>query len=143
MTTNRGLGPFSSHSAFITSNQLYSNSITLKLPIPTHYTPDLVHHTVLGLRSLFKEGYVYKKAGVVMRGLVSAEYRQLNLFEPMPNFSREEAHMEVVDRLNHQLGAGSLQWAGAGLNPSWQMKQQKRSPRYTSRWDEIPVVLAR
>jgi len=121
----------------------YSNSITLKLPIPTHYTPDLVHHAVLGLRSLFKEGYAYKKAGVVMQGLISAEYRQLNLFEPLPDFSKEEAHMAVVDRLNHQLGAGSLQWAGAGLKPSWQMKQQKRSPRYTSRWDEIPVVLAR
>jgi DNA polymerase V len=66
------------------------------------------------LRSLFKEGYAYKKVGVVMRGLVSAEYRQLNLFEPMPNFFREEAHRSVVDRLNQQMGTGSLQWAGAG-----------------------------
>jgi len=78
-----------------------------------------------------------------MRGLVPAEYRQLNLFEPMPNFSREEAHKSVVDRMNHQLGAGSLQWTGARLKSPWQIKQQKRSPRYTSRWDEIPVVLAR
>ena len=58
------------------------------------------------LRSLFKEGYAYKKVGVVMRGLVSAEYRQLNLFEPLLDFSREEAHKSVVDCMNHQLRAG-------------------------------------
>jgi DNA polymerase V len=94
------------------------------------------------LRSLFKKSHAHKKAEVVMRELVSAEYRQLNLFEPMPNFSREEAHRSVVDRLNQQMGAGSLQWTGVGLKPAWQKKQQKRSPRHTFRWDEIPVVLA-
>ena len=60
----------------------------------------------IALRSLFKEDCIYKKTGVVIRGLVSAEYRQLNLFEPLPDFSREEAHRSIVDRLNQQMGAG-------------------------------------
>jgi DNA polymerase V len=121
----------------------YSNAITLALPTPTHYTPTLVHHAVLGLQSIFREGYAYKKAGVLMLGLVSAEYRQLNLLEPPPDFSKEAAHMEVVDRLNQQLGAGSLQWAGAGLDKPWQMQRQWRSPCYTSNWSELPMVVAR
>jgi DNA polymerase V len=121
----------------------YSNSIVLQLPIPTNYTPELNRHAILGLQSIFREGCAYKKAGVMMLGLVSAEYRQLNLLEPAPDFSKEAAHMDVVDRLNQQLGKGSLQWAGAGLAKPWQMQRQWRSPCYTSNWSELPVVVAR
>lgn len=121
----------------------YGNSITRALPTPTNYTPELIRHAVLGLQSIFREGRAYKKAGVLMLELVSAEYRQLDLFEPPPDFSKEAAHMEAVDLLNRQLGSDVLQWAGAGLDKPWQVRQRQRSPRYTTCWAELPAARAR
>jgi len=50
--------------------------------------------------------------------------------------------MATLDRINETFGRGTVRLGAEGLQQAWAMKQDRRSPRYTTRWDEVPVVHA-
>jgi len=55
---------------------------------------------------------------------------------------RQKALMATLDRINETFGRGTVRLGAEGLQQAWAMKQDRRSPRYTTRWDEVPVVHA-
>lgn len=116
----------------------YSRTATVPLPYPTCDTRDLVQGALAGLRSIYLPDYRYQKAGVVLMDLVSPEHLQADLFAPAPR-PRAEALMSAVDRINLVMGRGTVRLGRVPAAPGWAMKQQLRSPRYTSRWDELPL----
>jgi DNA polymerase V len=118
----------------------YSNSRVLALPEPTADTRILVKAALHGLRRLYRPGYRYAKAGVMLMELTAAGRTQMDLFAAQGRPEPDGRLMAVMDRINRHFGRDTLILAGAGLHKRWAMRQAHRSPRYTTRWDELPVA---
>lgn len=120
----------------------YSNAASLQLPVATSYTPHLIHFGTRLLERIYRPGYQYAKAGVIFSGIVPQEHAQLSLLvRPYP--TRRYRHlMQIVDNINQAWGRNTVQFAAAGISKEWKMRQARRSPRYTTRLDELPVVKA-
>ena len=131
---------------FILTNRFqddyYSNSITLPLPLASNHSPELIHAALRGLELIFRDGYEYKKAGVIMQGLQPENIQQGNLFLPHYDSDKQQRLMKTVDRLNNKWGQDTLFWAASGIKKSWATKRENVSPRYTTCWSELPIVKA-
>ena len=116
----------------------YRNSCVLTLPYATNSSITLSKYAVLGLRKIFKEGILYKKAGVMIMGLVPTTTRQL------PLFGGEEAKhlsiMKALDRIHKRFGPHQMKLANQDLQHTWKMKQEHLSQRYTTEISEIIKV---
>jgi DNA polymerase V len=131
---------------FVTTNRFserqpfYANSATVKLPYPTDFTPDLVEAAVQLLETLYRPGFHYQKCGVMLLDLFPVTQVQADLFDTR-NRSREAWLMRALDSLNANYGARTVRVGNhGGSRPAWAMRQAFRSPRYTTRWRELPVV---
>ena len=111
------------------------------LPVPVNLTPRLVETSLALVRRLYRDGYVYKKAGVVTSGLEPETTWQGDLFMGAA-CPRQRALASIVDRLNRRLGAGTVCYGAAGLAPEWSMRQERLTKKFTTRWSELPVVKA-
>ena len=117
----------------------YANSLHIRLKEPTANTIDLTRHALHGLGKIYKPGYRYKKAGVLLEGIQPDSPIQLHLFSALDyaGRKREEVLMETVDRINRKWGRGSLRLAAEGIRQRWKMRRSMLSPAYTSDWDEL------
>jgi len=120
----------------------YGNSAGLRFTVATFDTRDLAHAAVKCLDRIHRPQHAYKKAGVLLLDLQKRDRVQPGLFDTR---DRVVAHrlMAVMDRINHDHGPGSLRLAAASpfqLQPcrTWHLRSDHRSPRYTTRWDELP-----
>ena len=116
----------------------YQRGLTLPLPAPTGDTRTLTRAALWGLKHLFKPGYAYQKAGVMLMELRDAGVVQGQLFDAAP--PDRPALMQVIDRANAQWGRGTLRLASEGVKKSWQMRRERVSPAYTTRWEDLPRV---
>lgn len=107
-----------------------------RLPAPTSITNELIKPAVQLVEQLFKNGTYYKKAGVMLSGLVPDTSIQGNMFLPeTKNCGRRL--MDMVDNVNFSMRDDVLKFAASGTDRNWKMRQELRSPRYTSRWEEV------
>lgn len=116
----------------------YSKNIVIKLPFATNSAIELVHFATMGLEQIFKTGYAYKKAGVIVMDFTPEDNQQLNLFD-----NRNVKHirlMKAVDYINRSYGQQKIRLAAQDLGRVWKMRQEKLSPRYTTNINEIIVV---
>ena len=119
----------------------YSNALTIKLPVATDNTHELIRSALQGIRSIYRNGYQYKKAGVMLTGLVPVSQVQADLFEHHDRV-RSTRLMSALDAVNERWGTGALQYASSGITKKWKTQFHRRSPAYTTQWDELPVVKA-
>lgn len=120
----------------------YTDAITLSFEEPTNYTPALIQKAQLGLHQIYKKGFKYHKAGIILLGVRPDSCVQLGLFGTDENRLQRQQLMELVDRVNRKHGKHMIGFAATGLSQTWQMKRQKCSPRYTTKWQELMVVKA-
>ena len=92
----------------------YSNALTLKLPIVTASTADLIRCALQGIRAIYRDGYLYKKAGVVLTGLVPVSQTQADLFDSQDR-RKSTRLMTALDAVNDRWGAGTLHYASSGI----------------------------
>jgi DNA polymerase V len=123
---------------FRTDLPQYRNSIVLQLPYPSHSTIDLTKLAVHGLKKIYREGYHYKKAGVLVLGLRPEDQKQFSLFSD--ENPKHAQLMKAVDSLNKNIGRQKVKFGGQDLGRVWKMKQEKLSQHYTTRLDEIISV---
>lgn len=116
----------------------YSRAINIAIPYPTNSDIEIAKYAQKGLNIIFKQGFHYKKAGVIVGGIMSENEKQFNLFEDEPVNHREV--MRTIDRLNTKYGTKKLKLASQTLDKTWQMRQEHLSPNYTTKWDEILEV---
>ena len=109
------------------------------LPVATSLTNELIKPAVQLVDQLFENGKRYKKAGVMLSGLVPADAVQRNLFEQQPAKCSKQL-MTAIDNINFSQRNDILKYASSGTNRDWKMRQELRSPRYTTRWEELPEV---
>ena len=114
----------------------YSNACTSRLLVASNFTPELIYHAMQALKTIYREGYRYKKAGVYFQDLVLYHQVQQGLFDHRDR-ARDAKLMKLMDRLNGKNGAGTIRLASQGLKPQWKVKFQRRSPRFTTHWEEL------
>lgn len=119
------------------SEKKYYREIILTLAVPSADTSIFISLAKNGLKKIFKTGYEYSKAGVVLLGIVSESVRQQDLFAADNNNERKNKLMKLMDELNHNKIKPSLFIAAQGCNSSWKMKSDKKSPCYTSQWRQL------
>lgn len=126
---------------FSTSQPPYVNQISLSLSEPTDYTPRLIEYAKLGIKRIYREGFSFRKAGVLLGGLVSKNSYQRDLFMPPPeeNFKKKAA-MELIDRLNQKYGYKILNFAALGTKRAWKPKKNFCSKSYTTKWQDLLTI---
>ncbi|CAA7626006.1 DNA polymerase V, subunit C [Candidatus Terasakiella magnetica] len=119
----------------------FSLNAMIRLSPPTSSTPHIIGAALKGLESSWRDGYGYKKAGVIMLDLVRPEDIPRDLFSPPPGAGEKpKALMAAVDDINSKLGKGAVGYGLAPKDAPWQMRCDNRTPSYTTSWDELPVV---
>jgi DNA polymerase V len=108
-----------------------------QLPVATADTGKLIGAAVTALGALYRPGYRYKKAGVMLLDLVPAAEVQAGLFDA-PDNSKSVARMKAVDGLNARFGRGAVAFgAAARKRQPWGLRREFISPRFTTVWDEL------
>ncbi|REL24993.1 Y-family DNA polymerase [Rhodohalobacter sp. SW132] len=120
----------------------YKFGIDVSLPNPTADTTTLAMAAVSVVNRLFDPCKKYKKAWVMLTGIVPEAEIQTNLFSEQAYTQKQHDLMECMDSVNARYGSQTMSVAGTGVgnNQSWQMKQEHLSKRYTTRWDEIMEI---
>ncbi len=122
----------------------YSNAATVSLPAPIDCTPDFIRHGMAALERLYRGGYLYRKAGVLLTGVQSARRRQQGLFDDNPEVdARGKRFMGAVDAINARWGQATVSFGvPKGAVREWRMRRRFMSGRYTTCWGELPKVKA-
>jgi len=125
----------------------YNNWHTVDLRYPSSNTNELIHIAKKALQLIFKKGFQYKKAMVMLGNIQENIPVQADLFNPpMRNARKDKQLMTTFDHINQQMGKGSIQFAAEGIKhrgsdkQSWQMNRDRLSPRATTRWEELVHV---
>ncbi|OYY94448.1 MAG: DNA polymerase V subunit UmuC [Hydrogenophilales bacterium 28-61-23] len=137
-----GLQVFLSTNNFNPDEPQYHPATLITLSSPTNDTARLIKAARGGLNRIFKPGFRYKKAGVMLVDLVSNSIRQGELFGLVeePHLLRRGCLLEVLDSLNGQMGQGTLRFAAEGTGQPWRMRRNNLTPGYTTDWEGLVVV---
>ncbi|TMU20390.1 Y-family DNA polymerase [Halomonas sp. ATBC28] len=128
---------------FRTDLPQYQQRVVVSLERPTDDSRDIIAAAIQGLRRLWRKGYAYHKAGLMLLDLSPKANRQLTLTEtPQTDeeAKRSERLMATVDKLNRELGKGTVQLGLPRKGNAWALRSERRTPRYTTNWKELLVV---
>jgi DNA polymerase V len=120
---------------FQKDKEQYNKNIVIKLPFATNSSIEIAEYATLGLQKIFKEGFAYKKAGVVIMDFIPEENYQLNIFNN--SNPKHKQLMQTMDSINRKMGQNKIKLASQDLKKMWKMKQEKLSPRYTTQLSDI------
>ena len=118
----------------------YANSTTIRLPFATDDTLTLGRFVVLGLEHLYRPGFAYQKAGVMLTELGPRAQRQAGLFDHVSAIDRRTNLNAALDTINQRFGRGAVAVAGAGTERGWQMRRGNLTPAYTTDPSELPIA---
>jgi len=116
-----------------------SRSSYITLPSATYLTNVLIAHAMPLVEALYNRGSKYIKAGVVLGNIVPCDMIQFNLFEA-PESANAKKLMHMIDNINFSMRNDILKFASAGTKKNWKMRQEMRSKRFTTRWEELCIV---
>jgi DNA polymerase V len=121
----------------------YSNGIVIPLSNPSNDTIRLAAAAFYGLKRIYRPGYWYKKCGVMLMDLSPATQRQQSLFPQVDDEAKHsQALMSVLDGINARYGHDTLTIGSTDTNKRWVTRAENKTPCYTTRWKELPKVLA-
>ncbi|MCD0475300.1 Y-family DNA polymerase [Flavobacterium sp. EDS] len=129
---------------FIQTNYLandqsqYSRSITINTDFPTNSTIELNQAAQKGLKEIYKTGYSYKRAGVVVMGLTPNDETQLNLFNT--SNPKHQPLMSVIDKMNLSFGDNKVKFGVQSLGRQWKMKQDRLSPKFSTKLKDVITI---
>jgi DNA polymerase V len=120
----------------------YAQGVTIALATASDDELLLTHLARQGLQRIYRPGYAYAKAGVGLLAIEGAAQQATDLFSSPHLRQRSQALMTTLDQLRQRFGAGIIHSAAENPTPHWRGRASNRTPRYTTRWDELPVVHA-
>lgn len=121
------------------STPQYYKSAHREFLTATMSTPKLIEHSFLLLDSIFKEGYKYKKCGIILGNLMKKDFLQTDFFHSFDS-KKQETLMKTLDEINQSHGRGTLKFAACGIEHFWKMLSEMKSPRYTTNWNELKKI---
>ncbi len=122
-------------SPFHQGEDFYRGQLTAALTVPSNDSRQLLKAALSILDEVYKPGFKYAKAGIMLGKISAANEQQLNLFINNPNEHNDQL-MQVLDNVNHRLGRDSLKIAREGFRRPWKMKQESKSASYTTNWND-------
>lgn len=126
-------------SPFKPDDPFYSNGMTIPLPSPTDDTRQLANVALWVLKQLYRPNYNYAKAGIMLSELVPVGQAQMDMFARASTTSKSDKLMQAMDSINRKMGRDVIKLASEGFRRPWKMKQENKSPSYTTRWDDLPA----
>lgn len=135
-----GLYVFLRTNPFDPRAEQYSANHHLSFGVPTDDSRVITDLAVQVIKHLYKSGYVYKKAGVMLTGLTEVGNRQNDLFTDASALEKSSKLMKALDEINGRFGRDSLICASSGFDRKWSMKCGNRSPHYTTDWAALPTA---
>lgn len=120
----------------------YSNSVTVPLVALSDDNRALAAAALHGLDAIYRDGYQYKKAGVMLLDIQPNTISQGSLFDAQSCRDKSVRVMAALDAVNGRYGRDTLQLGSAGRVHRWAMRSERKTPCYTTRWDELPIALA-
>jgi len=120
----------------------YNNGVTVKLVKPTDNAFRLSEAALYGLKRIYKPGYAYKKAGVMLMSLCPADQVPADLFSGFdePETQRAKNLMATLDEINAKMGRGTVRSAGEGIQKPWAMRSGNKSRAFTTDWKQLAIV---
>ncbi|MHA1081462.1 translesion error-prone DNA polymerase V subunit UmuC (plasmid) [Enterobacter ludwigii] len=116
----------------------YGNSANQIMMLATQDTRDIVAAAMKALSQIWRDGYRYQKAGIMLNDFCSRP-GQIDMFDETPPRANSEQLMKVVDRIN-STGVGKVWFGGQGIEKGWRMKREMLSPAYTTQWKDLPIA---
>jgi len=126
-------------SPFDKNRKYYSNSIAIDLPVATSNSLELVKTAINGLKKIYKYGYFYQKAGIILSKLAESSENELNLLAPIME-NKSQTLMKAIDFTNAKYGKNAISIAQAGVNNSWKMRREHSSKIDTASFDFLPKI---
>ena len=127
-------------SPFQNKGIFYSNSKTIDFPIATNNSIEIVKNALEGLDLIYKDGFKYQKAGIILSGLSNSE-KGNSLFKSTKD-ERIKNLMQSIDNTNYRYGRSTISLASAGINKKWSMRRQYSSKIDTADFYSLPKILA-
>ena len=127
-------------SPFDKNRRYYSNSKTIDLVIPTSNSIELIKNAVKALTDIYKYGYAYQKAGIILSGLKDANQNDQNLLTPLLE-NKSKKLMKAIDYTNTKYGRYAISIAQAGLSKGWKMRREHSSKIDTASFDSLPKIV--
>lgn len=118
----------------------YMPSLAIPLPAPTNDSLVVNKWASHLLEIMFKPEYQYKKAGIVLSEIFPVTHYQGDLLALETEATASSKLMSAIDQLNKRFGRGAVKISTQGAHRSWQMKQERKSPCYTTNWNELPAA---
>jgi DNA polymerase V len=134
-------------SVFVQTNRFsklhpfYAKTLSLHLPFPTDYTPELAHYAMALLNKLYRPGFHYNKCGLMLVELQAATLRRQDLFDDRDT-ARQARLMKVMDSVNMLYGARLVAFASMKHKQRGAMTRDRLSPRFTTDWEQLPKAKA-
>lgn len=116
----------------------YNPTLTVATNFATSSAMEINRFAQIALENIFKEGYDYKKAGVILSAITPATSLQLNMF--IGENPKHQDLMKAIDGINDKIGNTKVMLGGQDLGRKWKMKQERLSPSYTTRWGDLLKV---
>ena len=118
----------------------YSEGLTIPMPTATDDTRRLVTVVLWGLRRIFRPGFKYAKAGVMLSEIVPLEGVQTDLFSTVQTNQTSDKIMSLMDTINQKWGRSTIKLASEGTSKQWKMRSGNKSPSWTTKWEDLPKV---
>ena len=129
---------------FQEENRKYYNSTVIKLPKAVNDNYSIIKASIQGLEAIYKQGYDYQKAGITALDLIPITQTQQTLFDqPSAEDHKPDNLSMALDHLNKRFGQGTVHMASCSPKMEWQDKKERKSPSYTTSWQELPIILAK
>lgn len=122
-----------------TQDKQYSRSISLQMPVQTSSSTEIIKYALKGLEIIFKQGYNFKKVGIIVTGIVPDTQVQSSLFDTVDR-ERDTQVMKTLDLVNTRFGKDLVKFAVQGYAKKWKLKQEKLSPCYTTNINDILTI---
>ena len=127
-------------SPFQNKGIFYSNSKTIDFPIATNNSIEIVKNALTGLDLIYKDGFKYQKAGIILSGLSDSE-KGNSLFKSTKD-EKIKNLMQSIDSTNYRYGRSTISLASAGINKKWSMRRQYSSKIDTADFYSLPKIVA-
>ena len=120
----------------------YNNAVTVKLVKASDNSFRLSEAALYGLKRIYKPGYAYKKAGVMLMSLCPANQLPVDLFSGFDEQDTQRAKnlMATLDEINARMGRGTVRSAGEGIQKPWAMRSDNKSSAFTTDWGQLPLA---
>ena len=138
-SVTQAVAVFIQTNVFQASTACYENSVALPFPFATADTRDIIRLAKKCVKCLYRKGYRYQKVGLILLDLMPASLKQYDMLT-VDNDAKSAKLMATVDKINRMSAKDILFYCAEGIDQKWKMRRDRRSPRYTTHWNELVKV---